>query len=121
MKKSEFAFLFLFVLFGVQALALNTVSKNETEVCPLESSESAIFFLIKSEIKSELGRVETFVPAVNSFSFLSKNRIDSQGLGIVNPDHRETILQNFYSGVIDSFSLAVSSILDFLHPYLFFY
>lgn len=121
MKKSEFVFLFLFVLLGVQGLAFDTFSKNETGTFKFEDSDSTRSFLTNPEIKLELGHLGALLPSVNSFSFLSKNRIDSQNLGTVNSDLREIILTHISSGVNDSFSLSVSKILDFLHPYLFFY
>ncbi|GAB2635126.1 hypothetical protein [Belliella aquatica] len=121
MKKSEFAFLLLLVLLGVQVLALDTFSSKEEDTCKLELSDEGTFVTTNTEIDVHLGNLEALLPSINSISFLSKNKINSQDFGLSSPVRPEQILNTISFNIIEPSSLVVPKILDFLHPYLFFY
>lgn len=121
MKKSEIAFLFLFALLGVQALALDTFSIKENDTRELEHSDTTLFFSTNAEINVHLGNLEALLPSVNSISFFSKDKVNGHDFGLTSLFRSELIINTISFNIIEPSTLVVPKILDFLHPYLFFY
>lgn len=121
MKKSELAFLFLIVLFGVQGLAFDSLSISERLPCEINKFSTESVYSAGQKSKMTADQKADVLHSTNSFYFLSKEKIDEQHFATVVPFFFQNKVKQG-SSLHGVFYLSkFSAILDCLYPYFFFF
>jgi hypothetical protein len=120
-KKSELAFLLLIVLFGVQGLVFDGLSIHERLSCEINKFSSESVYSAGQINRITADQKADVLHSVNTFYFLSKEKIDEQHFATVVPFFFRKIIK-LVSSLNGGFFLSIfSSTLDCLYPYFFFF
>lgn len=115
------AFLVLIVLFGVQAFAFDAHSVKDKLTCERDKFSSKAFVTAGQKTEMTADRNADVLHSINSFSFLSKEKINDLHFPKIGPVLSHHLFKLVSPKVKVLFPSVFTDITDCLYPYFFFF